>query len=206
MAILINTTTSEADKNFWGTTWRCFDDGQDIFEKYTGKRFVLDVAATNHTAKVDRFYTSLEWLENRAGNDHHAGAGFNTSDFTGSNDRNPNPSLVGFDALSLPWEDGWWCNPPFDLKLDFIRKATIEAAKGHDGLMLVPYEPCTNWFVDEVEGFAKAAFEPDGRYQFLKPDGVTPKTGANFPVTFLLFSYRGIETPRIRMYRTMGRR
>lgn len=133
MAILVHSTTSVEDKNRWGTTWDCFDDGQALY----GRPFKLDVCAEPATAKVNRFYTSIEWLELRAGSFEQRGIGFCGEDF------NPQAKIVGFDALNLHWENDFWCNPPFDLKQLFIKKAFAEARAGNSGMMLLPYEPAT---------------------------------------------------------------
>ena len=63
MPILVHSTTKAQDKNRWGTTWDCFEDALALY----GKQFQLDVAAEPATAKVNRIYTSVEWLELRAG-------------------------------------------------------------------------------------------------------------------------------------------
>lgn len=63
MATLVHSTTSVEDKNRWGTTWDCFDDGQVLY----GCPFKLNVCAEPATVQVDRFYSSVEWLELRAG-------------------------------------------------------------------------------------------------------------------------------------------
>lgn len=92
----------------------------------------------------------------------------------------------GNDALALPWADHWWCNPPFDNKFSFIKKAFIEAQKGFEGMMLLPYEPATQWW-HQMLGKGVIVYEPDGRYNFLERDGVTKKKGVNFPSAFVLF-------------------
>lgn len=178
MAILVKSSTPASDKNRWGTKWECFWDAQALY----GRRFALDVAAEPETTKVNRFYTSLEWLEMRAGNHFKRGTGFADTYF------NPDANIVGFDALTTAWEPHWWCNPPFDLKPEFISKAVAEARAGNPGMMLLPYEPLTQWWLEHVEGKAAAIYEPDGRYNFVEPDGITKKTGVNFGSVFVLFT------------------
>ncbi|TVM38135.1 hypothetical protein FPV43_16700 [Vibrio cholerae] len=188
MAILVHSTTSVEDKNRWGTTWDCFDDGQALY----GRPFKLDVCAEPATAKVNRFYTSVEWLELRAGSFEQRGIGFCGEDF------NPQAKIVGFDALNLHWENDFWCNPPFDLKQLFIKKAFAEARAGNSGMMLLPYEPATGWWRELVDGKATAIYEPDGRYNFYDIDGVTKKTGVNFPSAFVLWTPHFMHyTPKI---------
>ncbi|WP_249371367.1 phage N-6-adenine-methyltransferase [Vibrio sp. 2-2(8)] len=188
MAILVHSTSPAEDKNRWGTTWECFGDGQALF----GRKFKLDVCAEPATAKVDRFITSLVWLEQRAGNYFQRGIGFTANDF------NPNAKIVGFDALELRWENDFWCNPPFDLKQLFIKKAYQEARAGLSGMMLLPYEPATTWWRELVDGKATAIYEPDGRYNFFDIDGKTKKRGVNFPSAFVLWTPHHMHyTPKI---------
>ncbi|WED23058.1 phage N-6-adenine-methyltransferase [Vibrio sp. JC009] len=178
MTILVQSATPASNKNRWATTWECFEDGKALY----GREFKLDVCAEPETTKVNRFYTSLEWLERHNGNHFARGEGFTAEDF------NPNAQIVGFDALRLPWENDFWCNPPFDGKQLFIKKAFHEARAGNSGLMLLPYEPATTWWRELVDGKATAVYEPDGRYNFLDIDGVTKKRGVNFPSAFVLWT------------------
>ncbi|OOF25065.1 hypothetical protein BZJ19_10115 [Salinivibrio proteolyticus] len=171
MAILVKSTTAASDKNRWGTQWECFWDAQALY----GREFQLDVAAEPETAKVNRFYTSGDWIDRS-----RAAGAFVT---------NPKATIVGFDALSHDWEHDWWCNPPFDLKREFAAHAAKQARQnGFSGMMLLPYEPLTGWWLELIEGVAAAVYEPDGRYNFVEPDGVTKKTGVNFGSVPVLFT------------------
>ena len=43
------------------------------------------------------------------------------------------------DSLDKKWSYPWFCNPPFNLKEEFVRKADEEFRRaGHDGIMLLP--------------------------------------------------------------------
>ncbi|PSW14766.1 hypothetical protein C9I98_21510 [Photobacterium sanctipauli] len=170
MAILIKSTTAQSDKNRWGTQWPCFWDAQALY----GRAFELDVAAEPETTKCAEFYVSPEWFERS-----REQCAFRL---------NPNATVRGFDALQCDWASHWWCNPPFDKKPEFLSKALEQAKKGHSGMMLLPYEPLTGWWLEYVEGKAAAIYEPDGRYNFVEPDGVTKKTGVNFGSVFVLFT------------------
>lgn len=88
------------------------------------------------------------------------------------------------DALARGWPDHWWCNPPFDDKLKFIDHALEQRASGHPGMLLLPYEPCAGWWQDRFT-FGAIIYEPRGRYNFYEPDGITPKSGVNFPVALV---------------------
>lgn len=59
-----------------------------------------------------------------------------------SSPTNPTRALTFFtpeeDGLSRPWEDGFFCNPPFSNKEAWIKKAVIESRNHCDGILLVP--------------------------------------------------------------------
>ncbi|AUR95299.1 DNA N-6-adenine-methyltransferase [Vibrio phage 1.205.O._10N.222.51.A7] len=185
MAILINSGTPKDEKNRWGTLIECFNDGQYLY----GRPFEIDVCAEPETAKVNRFMVAPEWFEARRL------SSFGVGDHKGFNLK-PEQSIVGFDALQCDWGPNWWCNPPFDLKAEFIAKATEEVRKGNPGMMLIPYEPLTAWWRNTIEGVATRIYEPDGRYNFYEIDGETRKSGVNFGCAFVLFTPEGPTTPR----------
>lgn len=122
-----------------------------------GRRLQIDVAAMAHTAKTPGQYY---------GPDHEV-AGYR-------------------DSLLIDWPDHWWCNPPFDRKQEFIVKALEQQKKGHPGMMLIPYEPCSGWWQDLL-GKGVIIYEPRGRYNFYEADGKTSKSGVNFPIAFVAF-------------------
>ncbi len=68
--------------------------------------------------------------------------------------------------------------------------------KGRDGMMLLPYEPLSGWWIDYVDGYASMVYEPNGRYPFYEADGYTRKSGVNFGSVLLLFTRRKLSTPR----------
>ncbi len=107
----------------------------------------------------------------------------------------------GNDALELDWPDDWWCNPPFDRKMDFITKAKSESTLGRRGMMLLPYEPLTKWWQSSLSTGC-VIYEPDGRYNFLERDGITKKNGVNFGVALVAFPSIVIgESVRVRFTR-----
>lgn len=195
MAILVRSKTAAEDKNKWATQWSCFLDGQHHFKRLTGKDLVLDVAAEPQTAKLSRFYVSPNWINEQNGDYSALQPSHQLMQVI-------EPKIVGFDALQCNWEDGWWCNPPFDLKPAFIKKAVEEMFKGYDGMMLLPYEPLTGWWLDLVEPYAKMVFEPDGRYSFYESNGYVKKHGVNFGSALILFSRKNIVLPRERIIRS----
>lgn len=187
MAILIESKTADGAKNRWATADNCFADALALY----GRAFSIDVCAEPQTAKVNRFYVSPEWLNSQPSLDIIR--------------KHSDKKIVGFDALQCDWDHDWWCNPPFDLKIEFIKWAQIQTAAGRGGMMLLPYEPLTTWWRKHVTPFATAIYEPDGRYQFYEIDGVTKKTGANFGSVFVLFTpHRFQEAIRIPFKRGIG--
>ncbi len=115
MAILIESKTADGAKNRWATAHNCFADAQALY----GRKFSLDVCAEPQTARVDRFYVSPEWLNSQPSLDIIR--------------KHSDKKIVGFDALQCDWDRDWWCNPPFDLKQEFLEKAYEQAIKGRGG-------------------------------------------------------------------------
>ena len=166
MSILVKSSTSIDEKDRWATRHDCFADAEYLF----GRKFHLDVCAEPPTAKVKKFITPH--------------SGFTEQD---------GQAIFGVDALTTEWIDGWWCNPPFSKKSEFIDKAIEQQAKGHSGMMLLPYEPATQWWQSRLSN-GVIIYEPDGRYNFLEVDGVTGKTGVNFASAFVVFPSFKINT------------
>ena len=192
MAIINKSRTPDSEKNRWGTTQGCFLDACKLFLKFTRKSFVIDVAAEPETAKCDKYYVSPNFVD--------------IPNWLHSLNQNDHKTIIGFDGLQCDWIDGFWCNPPFDLKQEFLKKAYEESLKGCRGIVLVPYEPLTDWWIENVEGKAALILEPDGRYAFTETDGVTVKRGVNFGSVFLLFDESRKITPRFRFNRFNSRR
>lgn len=176
MAILNRSVTAEAAKNRWATQWGCFLDGQHLY----GRPFSVDVAAEPETAKVKRFYVSPQWAAANEGAKVKRGQ-----------------KILGVDSLQHDWPADWWCNPPFDRKWEFVAHARIQQAAGRPGMMLLPYSPCsTSW--RRALGSGVLIYEPDGRYNFMEPDGETKQSGANFETALVVFTTNMIkESPRI---------
>lgn len=192
MAILIDSGTPEADKNFWATTPECFADAQALY----GRPFNADVCAEPLTAKCQRYYGNPALYD--------AVLDYRTSADTLAVMRESGRTCLALDSLAVSWPDHWWCNPPFDRKLDFIGMARRQQAAGRPGMMLLPYEPLAGWWRKRL-AFGVIIYEPDGRYQFCERDGVTRKQGANFGSALVVFPTHHIgESPRIRFERGIG--
>lgn len=165
MAILVKSATAAEDKNFWATTWHCFFDAERLYNK----PFQLDVAAE---------YRSVMAIQD----------GVIRSD-TVTTAKVPNFFMLPWsNALENEWVNDWWCNPPFDDKIDFVKKAVEQSQAGKSGMMLIPCELLTDWWVEYVEPYADTIFVPNGRYPFYERDGYTQKSGVNFGSCFVLFT------------------
>ena len=196
MAILIESGTAAADKNFWSTTWECFADAQALY----GREFEIDVCAEPLTAKCYQYFARAEMLDHLLDQRTRDAIRSQMHEAEHLN----NTFCVGLDALNLDWPEHWWANIPFDMKPQFIAHARKQQAAGRPGMMLLPYEPLTIWWQDMLsEGCV--IYEPDGRYNFYERDGETKKSGVNFGCAFVLFPTHTIyESPRIRFKRGIG--
>lgn len=105
----------------------------------------------------------------------------------------------GNNALELLWPEHWWCNPPFDDKAAFIACAVEQAKAGRGGMMLLPYEPLTDWWRELVACNATFIYEPDGRYNFKERDGITDKDGVNFGCALVLFTSHQAASEAVRI-------
>ena len=191
MAILVASKTPEADRNFWATQWECFADAQELH----GRKFALDVCAEPLTAKCERYIARPELLDELLD--------YRSRDRIREEMAASSSLCVGLDAFNTSWDADWWCNPPFDLKHEFIAQAKHYQATGRPGMMLLPYEPLTNWWRASLsEGVI--IYEPDGRYNFMARDGKTKKSGSTFGSVLVSFPAQHIGQS-IRIPFTRGR-
>ena len=189
MVTTLNKSNTELDeKNRWATTWECFLDGLSLY----GRPFKTDVCAEPATAKVKRFMVSPEWFDNNRGY---------PIIFGDSNRKRNAIRIVGIDALCNDWGNDFWCNPPFDLKIEFLTHLRTQIDKKYSGMMVLPYEPLTTWWREYVSPYAECIYEPIGRYPYYEIDGVTPKPSPNFGSVLVKFSPKGndgsIIVPRV---------
>lgn len=194
MAILVKSKTASDNKNLWGTTWDCFHDGQALY----GREFQIDVAAAPLTSKCEKYYTTDKIIDELTFNPTE------TKDLLRYASIMRGTRCVGLDSLNLDWPEHWYCNPEFDQKAKFIRKAKQQQALGRPGMMLLPYTKLTDWWRSSLnEGCI--IYEPDGRYPFYESDGVTKKNGPNFDSCFIAFPAMKInESPVVRFSRGIG--
>ena len=191
MAILVASKTTEADRNFWATQWECFADAQELH----GRKFALDVCAEPLTAKCERYIARPELFDELLD--------YRSRDRIREEMAESYSLCVGLDAFNTSWDADWWCNPPFDLKHEFIAQAKHYQATGRPGMMLLPYEPLTNWWRASLsEGVI--IYEPDGRYNFMERDGKTKKSGSTFGSVLVSFPAQHIGQS-IRIPFTRGR-
>lgn len=167
--------TKSDEKDFWATSWPCFNRIQDVL----GIKFYLDACATPATAKCENF------LSKHIGQDALEVSWF---DFI--------CERVFFDPTFKINQAAVWCNPPFSQKAEFLEKAIKESKKGLVVCVLLPMDMTTSWWTDLVEAHADTVAIPDGRYNFMRPDGVTMTSGVNFSSAFALFTPWGSGNPR----------
>lgn len=116
-----------------------------------------------------------------------------------SEDDNALLTTWNFDVLEFAW-----CNPPFSRKAEFLQKAYSERFNINTCMML-PYEPCTGWWRDNVDGKAVAVFVPDGRYNFCHPETGEEIKGVNFASAFVVFTSLKVPTQYIQFKRGISK-
>lgn len=108
------------------------------------------------------------------------------------------------DALNSVWfgvDVVWaWCNPPFDLKREFLAKAYEQRTSGNTCVM-IPYEPTTKWWRHYVHGKATVIYVPDGRYNFCHPETGEEIKGVAFASCFAVFTSLTMPTQYVHFER-----
>lgn len=80
-----------------------------------------------------------------------------------------------------------FCNPPISKKWIFFQKAVEQVNKWRKQvLMVMPYTPYTKEWHANVHSTNCIIYVPDGRYQFLLPDGSKPKNNCSFETCLIL--------------------
>lgn len=177
----LKSKTKASDKNRFGTTWSAFTDARTV----SGLDLILDACAEPATAKCGHFIDrlkrqdalALDWSFefNKAAKAHCA--------------------LMSRATKLGSCATGIWCNPPFDDKLEFIKKAydTVQQYK-IPVLMMLPYERQSLWWQVMVHNIASKVYLPDRRYKYYKVDGKTVQNGVNFASAFIHFENTVINT------------
>jgi len=89
------------------------------------------------------------------------------------------------DGLHSSWFGEVWCNPPFDQKGAWIKKALDERENYDRCIMLIPVDTSTEWFHNYATKADYICFDST-RISFIKPDG-TQGSSPNFGTMFLIF-------------------
>lgn len=96
-----------------------------------------------------------------------------------------------------------WCNPPFSLKVEFLQKVYEQRMHGFICMML-PYEPATKWWRENVDGKASVVYVPDGRYNFIDPETGLEVKGVNFASAFVIFTSLTMPATYVQFPRGIG--
>lgn len=110
---------------------------------------------------------------------------------------------LGCNWFPLATDKAVWCNPPFSLKIEFL-KVAYEQRKSGLICVLLPYEPCTKWWRENVDGKASIVYVPDGRYSFCHPETGEQINGVNFSSAFVVFTNLEIPTQYVQFERGIG--
>lgn len=104
-------------------------------------------------------------------------------------------------ALDIDWRDvlatripnytfqtAVWMNPPYSNLDGWCAKAALEASKGLIVVGLVPDMRSSRWFQRHVHNVASSVFMPDGRINFLNPDGSAMASTNQWPSAVVLWT------------------
>ena len=109
------------------------------------------------------------------------------------------------DALTIEWfreelVKTVWCNPPFDLKREFLAHAYNQRKHGLT-CMMIPYEPTTKWWREFVHDKASIVYVPDGRDNFIHPKTEKEIKGVSFASCIVVFTPLTLTTQYIHFKR-----
>lgn len=80
-----------------------------------------------------------------------------------------------------------FCNPPFSQKWKFFNKAIEQTKKFNQSILMVfPYTPVSKQWHENIHSQDCIIYVPDGRYQYLLPDGIKPENSCNFETCLIL--------------------
>lgn len=180
MPVILLSTTPEEEKDEWCTEPSLFQLCNLEFN------FNLDVAATNENALCKHYYTQED---NALKQDWYR----------------PVQSQGG---VAYTFITNIWCNPPFSLKHEFLKKGIEEHKRGANCCFLVPADaPESDWWVKTVYGHdypsGPGLYQPRLHVRILKPrvNYYTPdklqKKGNNRPSALIVMGWdkpQGIYT------------
>lgn len=167
MVNLIQSDTPKNDKDYWRTPRTLLEDALTLLNV---SFFSVDVCAKNSdtsivlsTAYIDEDIDALN--PNVRWDEHYIHKG----------DRGYNKHLPMF------------CNPPFSKKWEFFQKAVAQSKlSGHSILMVMPYTPATRAWHENVHEQNCIIYVPDGRYQYLLPNGQKHNGSCSFETCLIL--------------------
>lgn len=100
-------------------------------------------------------------------------------------------------GLQGTWFPVNWCNPPFPLCKEFIKKAAEEQKKGHTTYMLIPARTETKYWHDYILDGGRV-LKPNVDVEFLRKGVcfVNPDTDENMPVfknSLAIVIFKGVD-------------
>lgn len=157
MAIINKSNTKQSEKDYWRTSTELINDALKLLNV---KGFDTDVACSSEDVKIETALTCI----------------------TEEND-----ALRCYSWFLREMNTTSFCNPPFSKKWEFFQKAVEQVNKfGKQVLMILPYTPVTKSWQDNVHGQNCIIYIPDGRYQYLLPDGTKSANSCNFETCLVL--------------------
>ena len=90
------------------------------------------------------------------------------------------------DALTTAWGTVTFCNPPYSLVKDFVKKASDEAKMGKTVVLLLNACVDTKWFHEYIYNKAEVRFVK-GRISFINPKNPTKKQPSPRPSMIVVF-------------------
>ena len=168
MAIINKSQTDKQNKDYWRTSPELINDAQMLLKI---RWFSVDVCAKDRdtsiglsTAYIDENINALSPLVD-----------WNKHCLVKSEE---------YHCKYLPM----FCNPPFSEKWQFFSKAIEQSRRHHLSILMVfPYTHATKQWHRNIHGKDCIIYVPDGRYQYLLPDGTKPtKNRCNFETCLIL--------------------
>lgn len=158
MVVINKSNTKQSEKDYWRTSELLINDALTLLNI---KDFDTDVCCLNEDVKINSATCYITESDNALDSNLWFLAG--------------NPSNTSF------------CNPPFSRKWEFFQKAVEQVNKwSKQVLMVLPYTPITNAWSENVHGKNCIIYIPNGRYQYLLPNGEKPTGGCNFDTCLIL--------------------
>jgi hypothetical protein len=158
VAIINKSNTKQNEKDFWRTSPELIHDALKLLNI---EMFGVDVCCSSEDVKIEK-------------------ANFCITEQHDALKCNSWFSLYEQDNTSF-------CNPPFSKKWEFFQKAIEQVNKfSKQVLMVLPYTPVTKAWQDNIHGQNCIIYVPDGRYQYLLPNGKKSASSCNFETCLVL--------------------